>query len=617
VTAALAQRAAPDPLDAAVRTLGDGALWRLVNRRLIAKTISELSWEEALRPVETGAGGTFELPLDSGATYAFRGRRRIWGQIAVEPASMTRRAGGAEGPADDACGFFVDARAELGADAATLATYLKELSSTLLADMRVAAANSGMDAAALAALDPDRLQCRLEGHPKAPANKGRIGWGLEDHLAFAPESEPTFRLVWIAADRERCRLSLAPDLDEEALLEQSLDAAERLRLRAACRAAGVDPDRYVLMPVHPWQWTNAVLPHFAGEIASGRIVPLGSFGDAYLPQQSLRTLANADRPGRLQVKLPLTILNTSCWRGIPGRYMAAGPKLSRWLADIAATDPVLADAGTIVLGEVAGAFYPHPVYERLPDGPYQFHEMLGAIWRESVERHLRPGETGVMLGALHHCDDAGRPLASAWIERSGLGHAEWLERLFAAVVVPLYHFMCRWGIGFIAHGQNLTLVLKDAAPVRLAVKDLQGDCDVVDPPFPELGSLEPAALAVLPKRPAAHQIHDLQTGHFVTVLRFLSERLAAADGFPEEEFYAVLARVLRRYQAANPDLAPRFLLYDLFRPTMERVCINRARFRIGYGDAAQRPVPELGSDLANPLHRFDPVRGEPTETPRP
>ncbi|HSK41959.1 MAG TPA: IucA/IucC family C-terminal-domain containing protein, partial [Arenibaculum sp.] len=168
--------------------------------------------------------------------------------------------------------------------------------------------------------------------------------------------------------------------------------------------------------------------------------------------------------------------------------------------------------------------------------------------------------------------------------------------------------MCRWGVGFIAHGQNLTLVLENAAPVRLALKDLQGDCDLTDAGFPELASLDADVRAVLPKRPPEHQIHDLQTGHFVTVLRFLSDLLARHDGFPEDAFYATLARVLRRYQAAHPELADRFALFDLFRPAMARVCINRVRFRIGYGDDALRPRPELGTDLANPLHRFDPLR---------
>ena len=85
------------------------------------------------------------------------------------------------------------------------------------------------------------------------------------------------------------------------------------------------------------------------------------------------------------------------------------------------------------------------------------------------------------------------------------------------------------------------------------------------------------------------------------MLRFVSEALAAHDGLPELDFYRVLAAELRRYQAAHPQLAARFALFDLFRPRMARIAINKVRFAIGYGDARQRPVPALGTELDNPL----------------
>ena len=128
--------------------------------------------------------------------------------------------------------------------------------------------------------------------------------------------------------------------------------------------------------------------------------------------------------------------------------------------------------------------------------------MLGAIWRESPEKDLPAGQRPMMMGALPQRDAAGRPIASALIEQSGLGHEAWLERLFSTVFVPLYHFMCRYGVGFIAHGQNVTVILDGATPVGVAVKDFQGDLDLVDQPFPELEGLDPEIL-LDPEAPAA------------------------------------------------------------------------------------------------------------------
>ncbi|POR55246.1 IucA/IucC family protein [Bosea psychrotolerans] len=594
----------------------EARLWRELNQALIARAISELSFEEGLKPEPLDQQHElWTLRLGETVSYRFKAKRRIWGNLAIEPRSLSRHDGALAAPADDVAGFMIDARAVLEIEPDTLAIYIRELSSTLSSDARVAAINAAIGEDELIALPDHRLQHYLEGHPKAPAAKGRIGWGLGDAEAYAPEFQAELQLFWVAAARDACQLSHDPSISEEDLLAASLDSAERRRLEEACleacRRLGLDRPRFLLLPVHPWQWDNMVALQFAGEIAAGRLLPLGSFGSGYLPQQSLRTLANASVPSALHLKLSLSILNTSAWRGVPGKYMAIGPVFSAWLAEKAATDPALAPA--TVLREPAGAFYPHPLYERIEGVPYQFREMLGAIWRESVETRLEPGQNAIMLGALTKLTPAGRPIVSALIVRSGLSHEAWLERFFDAVAVPLYHFLCRYGVGFIAHGQNVTLVLERFTPCGVALKDLQGDADLVDQDFPEADDLAPEIKAVLQRRPAAHLQQHLQTGHFTSVLRFLSDALETHDRFPELRFYACLARCLRRYQAAHPELTERFALFDLFTAKVPRICINRVRLAIGYGDANRRPVPSLGTNLNNPLHLAE--RSE-TEQPR-
>lgn len=575
--------------------------WRAINRAAVAKMISELAYEEAFQPAPLDRHETrWELRLASGVTYRFDAMRRIWGQLTVRPESLVWLAEGRELPVDDAVAFLADARETLRISPPTFCTYARELYNTLMADARILAARTDLSAGDLAALPDTELQRLLDGHPKAPASKGRLGWGLQDFAAYAPEFGGTIRLFWLAAARDRCRLSLAPDVGEESLLAAALDETEIERLKAACAEAGVSFRTHLLLPVHPWQWQGMLAAQFASEVAAGRLVPLGAFGDPFVPQQSLRTLANARRADALHVKLPITILNTSAWRGVPGKYMDVGPVFSRWLAGCARHDPALQPLK--VLEEVAGAFYPHPHYEHVPDAPYQFCEMLGVIWRESPDAHLSDGRRPMMMGALPQRDASGRPIVSALIARSGLSHAEWLDRLFGAVTVPLYHFMCRYGVGFIAHGQNVTVILDDAIPVGVAIKDFQGDADLVDQAFPELETLPEHVRKTLKRRPPAHLLQHLQTGQFASVLRFLSEALADHDGLDETVFYATLAGRLRRYQAEHPELSERFALFDLFRPKVPRIAINRVRFAIGYGDAGERPLPDLGTDLDNPLH---------------
>lgn len=602
-----ARRAAaliPEPADAhavASPLEPEAATWRALNQTLIARAISELAFEEALTPEPlTADNGAWRLDLGNGVQYRFAAVRRIWGNLAIDPATLQRCDDSGPAPAGDVALFMADAAQALDVAPDTLAMYCRELYGTLHSDLQVDRLNARISEDELLALPDTILQQYLDGHPKAPACKGRIGWGAADADAFAPEFQQEIQLFWVAADRSVCRFNIGDGQDEDSLLDASLSRAERARLAATLQQLGVDRKHYLLLPVHPWQWEHMIAVQYAGEIAARRLIPLGAFGDGYLALQSLRTLANARRPAMLHVKLALTILNTSAWRGVPGKYMAIGPAFSGWLAGKAAADPVLHNA--IVLREPAGAFYPHPVYARIPNAPYQFNEMLGVIWRESVESRLKHGQSAMMFGALLKVTPAGRPLAAALIERSGLPAAAWLAQLFDAVAIPLYHFLCRYGVGFIAHGQNLTLILENNAPCGVAIKDLQGDADLIDSDFPEAADMPQGVRGTLLRRPAPHLLQHLQTGHFASVLRFLSDALAGHGVIDEMSFYGVLADRLRRYQASQPDLAKRFALFDLFAEKVPRICINRVRLAIGYGDASQRPAPGLGSNLDNPIH---------------
>ncbi len=324
-------------------------------------------------------------------------------------------------------------------------------------------------------------------------------------------------------------------------------------------------------------------------------------GYRYLPLQSIRTLANVDHPDHPNIKLPITILNTSCYRGIPSQYIRIGAQLSTWLDERCQTDPLLYDRGTQVLKEPVGITCAHPRYEQVANAPYRYHEMLGVIWRDSVQSKLKDGEQAMLVAALLQLDNHGDTVIRHLIATSKLSPLRWVRTMFDVVVIPLYHLMCQYGVGLVAHGQNLTLILEQGVPKRLAIKDLQGDMRLVDQPFPELHSLAENVQGVLTRLPAAYLMHDLQTGHFVTVLRYLSALMQEQNLLAETAFYAALADSIRDYQNAYPQLQERFAMFDLLTPTIKRVCINRVRFKEGYGDRAERPLPVLGSDLNNPL----------------
>lgn len=593
-------------LEAETAQIPECQYWAKAQRNLLAKAISELAYEEVIFPAWSEKKSAWLLSLASGEGYSFQGSKRAWGNITVDPETVRRTADGSHSPEISIFQFISDARAEIGMAPADMAWYLRDLQNTSIADAQLMRLNAGTTVCTLADLPEIDLHARLEGHPKAVTSKGRLGWGQDDFEAYAPEFGKAFQLIWLAVTRNGTIQALAEDLSEPALLRAALDACEEQHLQQILSRKGLAASDVTLVPVHPWQWQNVVTQWFAEDLAAGRIIFLGAFGDRFRAQPSLRTLSNIDRADGFDIKLSLSILNTSCYRGIPGRYIPIGPRLSDWLVELVEGDPFLSRTHrTLVLREVAGLQVRNTTFDLIDAVPYRYHEGLGAIWRERLDSKLEGDEHAVMLSALHHRDCNGCPLVAEYVARSGLTSADWFARLFDEITVPLYHFLCRHGVSFIAHGQNISVVLRGWAPSALVVKDFQGDLDLVDQPFEELESLDQDIRDILPRKRPEVIVHNIQTGHFVTVFRFISEAAAACDLIDEATFYSLLAGRLRAYQRDYPELTERFRLFDLFAPKIPRVCLNKARYEIGYADSDRRPSPAVGNDIENPLHIYD------------
>jgi len=574
----------------------DHALWRDANRRMIEKTLSEFAYEGLIEPAQDGDVFTVSGKRHR---YRWRGRRNRWGQPCVVAGSVVRDDG--DEPVTDALSTIHDLLAPHGVSPVTVAHYLRECLNTLGADVALLQARRGLGASAWLRLPAERLQTLLDGHPKAVPCKGRVGWSVDDNRRYGTESAPSFRLHWLGVHRSVAMPVLSNGWDTRRLLDSSCDVKERRRLDRALQSASWQPGEYWLLPVHPWQWQGMIATQYAALLADGRLISLGEGGDHYTPQTSLRTLANVDRPWLPDLKLPVSILNTSAYRGLPARHVAITPALSEGLQRLLQGDPLLRQANTQALAEPASAFVPHPLYHGMDGVPYQFDEMLGAVWRESTHERCQDGEQVLMAAVLHQLDDAGVPLVAVMIEASALDAGEWMQRLFDCTAVPLYHLQACHGLGFIAHGQNLMLRLVDQVPTGILLKDLQGDLFRVDADWERPQGIDAQAWQALPAMPPQHLLHNLWTGLFGSVFRFMASVLHDAGVFDEEAFHRLLAQRLRRYQFAHLDLRERFAQLDLFAPEMPRLSLNRARLAAGYGDSEQRPVHALGPALSNPL----------------
>ncbi|MEU9761992.1 IucA/IucC family protein [Streptomyces sp. NPDC047987] len=519
-------------------------------------------------------------------------------------ATPGRHAGTGAVPFRDPLRFLARARRLLRIDGATLGHLIREITTTLAADARLD--HTALTAARLAELDYAELEGHQTGHPWLVANKGRLGFSATDASRYTPEARRPVRLPWIAVStRIGAYRGVTALARPEQLYVRELDQAVRDSFTAALRARGLDPDQYLFLPVHPWQWDEWIVPLFAPAIASGDIVPLRTDPDLRLPQQSIRTFTNVGRPDRYTVKLPLSILNTLVWRGLPTERTLAAPAVTAWVQGLCDRDSYLRDiCGVILLGEVASVAVEHPLYDHLPKTPYQFREILGAIWREPLQPRLAPGERARTLASLLHIDPRGRAFTAELVERSGLAPSAWLTRLFAALLPPLLHFLYRYGTVFSPHGENAIVVFDHQdVPVRLAIKDFVDDVNVSARPLPEHASMPQDVSDILLTEEPSFLTQFIHAGLFIGVFRFLSPLCEEQLGVPEADFWSLVRAEVLRYHARFPELKDRFEMFDMLAPRIDRLCLNRNRLHVdGYRDRPGRPHAAIHGSVPNPLH---------------
>ncbi len=546
------------------------AAWREAGALIVHKALGEFSYEGLLRPEPEGAADGHQrwcLGLASGVVYRFEARRAAFESWAVRPGTATRDGA----PADDPRALVVDARAELGLTGLRLADVLAELTATVANEAaRLAAAPT---AAELTALDYDDADGHLTGHPRLVLNKGRVGFSGHDRARYAPEAGAGFALPWLAVHRDHARFRCVDSLSEERLLVAELGKDKLAEFRSRL----TDPAEYVLVPVHPWQLDEVVGTLYAAELAGGAVVPVGESTDRYRPHQTVRTLANASHPTRLDVKTAVSVRNTLVYRGLASAATLAAPEITTWLRAVHAEDELLRDRYRFdLLGEVASVSVKHPLFGAVEELPYRFHETLGALWREPVRARLSPGQRAISFAALPYRGPDGESVIARLIRESGMDTGSWVRSLLDMTLTPLLHWLLEHGVGFCPHGQNLILIADGrGVPLRVAVKDFAQGVDLLDEDLPSYRLLGPAAGADMLRWPAHLLAQSLFSSVFAGQLRFLAEVLHDDLGYPRPHLWALVREIVGAYRDEHPGTAARFDACELFAPEVERVCLNR------------------------------------------
>ncbi|MFI5881981.1 IucA/IucC family protein [Streptomyces sp. NPDC051554] len=550
--------------------------WEKANRLLIRKALAEFAHERLItpEPVEKD-DDLYVVRSDDGLTrYRFTAARHALDHWQVDADSISRHRDGAELPLA-ALDFFIELKQALGLSEEILPVYLEEISSTLSGTC-YKLTKPQIPVAELVKSDFQAIETGMtEGHPCFVANNGRLGFGIHEYLSYAPETASPVRLVWLAAHRSRAAFTAGVGIEYESFIRRELGAGTVERFGLTLVDRGLDPDDYLLIPVHPWQWWNKLSVTFAAEIARGHLVCLGEGDDEYLAQQSIRTFFNKSNPEKHYVKTALSVINMGFMRGLSAAYMEATPAINDWLAQLIDNDPVLKSTGLSIIREQAAVGYRHLEYEAATDRYSPYRKMLAALWRESPVSSLQEGESLATMASLVHLDHEGASFAGALIERSGLAPVEWLRRYLRAYFTPLLHSFYAYDLVFMPHGENVILVLKDGAVERAIYKDIAEEIAVMDPD----AVLPPTVERLRVEVPEDKKLLSIFTDVFDCFFRFLAADLAAEGVLEEDDFWRTVADVTREYQAAAPELADKFRQYDMFAPEFSLSCLNRLQLR--------------------------------------
>ncbi|WP_433826665.1 GNAT family N-acetyltransferase [Actinoplanes sp. CA-015351] len=534
------------------------AAFEIANRQLIAKAIAEFSHERLIAPVSLG-DDRYEF-----GQIVFTARRLPMEHWIVDPGSL-------QGPLD-ALDFISGLRETLGIPEQLLGTYLEEISATLAGTAwKLTHRRETADELAHAANSKDGFQtiesAMTEGHPGFVANNGRIGFGLKDHAAFAPEAGKPVRLRWVAVLKTESIFVYDGDERAHYLAEfgDTLDHYER-----QLRSRGLNPDDYRYLPVHPWQWEHKLAVTFAAEVARRAIVPLDESADRYRAQQSIRTFFNIDRPDRHYVKTAIAVQNMGFMRGLSPKYMQATPPINQWVADVVNGDEELRASGFGVLRELAAIGYVGDAYHRTGT-PSAYTKMLAALWRESPIPMLAEGERLATMASLVHRDRDGNALATALIRESGVSAAEWVATYFRAYLRPIVHCLLQYDLAFMPHGENLILVLRNHVPTRVFMKDIGEEVAVMnDRPLP--GEVERIRMITSVELKELALFTDVFDGY----LRHLAGILDVDGVLPWADFWSLAGDCVREHAKDHPAIATRL---DLLRPTFAHSCLNRLQLR--------------------------------------
>ncbi|GLB60907.1 IucA/IucC family protein [Cytobacillus sp. NCCP-133] len=302
----------------------------------------------------------------------------------------------------------------------------------------------------------------LRDRPFHPLSKAKIGFTPIDYQQYMAEFRRKTTLCWVAI----CNDSVVKGGPENGL--ESFDILkdeEKAIIEKELMIKGISKDEYTIIPVHPWQLNNIIIPNFNQELKDKTIVILDAKVGDFLATSSVRSLTSPHESTKM-LKLPISVMSLGASRYLPVVKLLNGIAGEKMFRQALACDETLTDRVFLCeeknwwgyLPQSMGLFVDHPRHLATQIRVYPQEIMKNGY------KIVPMSSLGVDLQDQHFLSElveknlSNKDVVDIYSELTGMFY-DITMRLFKVGIVPEIH------------GQNCCVVLKNKKIAGLLFRD--------------------------------------------------------------------------------------------------------------------------------------------------
>lgn len=300
------------------------------------------------------------------------------------------------------------------------------------------------------------------GHPYHPNFRTKTGFDKAEVIHYSPEFNAKVSIHWAALHRSIAFTSL--DQTSYSLLFAQHFSTEYTLWSHTLQQRQLDPDHYLPLPIHPWQWENTIQTLCAPLIDSRQLMVIKQVQNTR-PSMSFRTMMPlGDQTPHL--KLAVAVHTTSSLRTVSSASVSNSSVLSHWLDQLLAKHQYYNER-LFIARDLAGINSTHSII------PAHGKKQLAMLVRENPLQRVKASQHLVPLAALFGLSPVKKvPLLIEIIEASRLNPISYFRNYCLCVLESQMHLLMHYGITLEAHQQNTLVIFEKHRPAGLVIRDL-------------------------------------------------------------------------------------------------------------------------------------------------